>query len=463
MDETILSAGIDLGTTTTQLVLSRLTLHNQAPGYCVPDIAILGKEVIYKSRIHFTPLKSDSVIDADGVRQIISAEYAAAGIAPGDVQTGAVIITGETARKENAAAVLQALSSFAGDFVVATAGPDLESLLAARGAGADEYAKASGLPVLHFDIGGGTSNLALFCDDAPPQTGCLNVGGRLIKLDAGGEITYLSPVLDGQCNLHVGQRVTPQTLQPVIDRLVGVLEQAAGLRPKTEEFSHFVTNHVPQLPQLPPVFSFSGGVADLIAPDHAPDWLAYGDIGVLLGRGIADSLLVRHPHRLGQETIRATVIGAGSHTTELSGSTIAYQNVTLPLKNLPVLALPAEQADLPGAIQAGKRRLLGQDTDAPMALFLSCQETPGFAQICAMADGILHGMQEQAAKGVPVVVVTAADMAKALGGAMKAQKPDLSMVCIDRLSPKDGTYLDVGTPVAGRQVLPVVLKTLVLN
>ena len=51
------------------------------------------------------------------------------------LRTGAVIITGETARKENANEVLEALSDLAGDFVVATAGPDLESILAARGAG----------------------------------------------------------------------------------------------------------------------------------------------------------------------------------------------------------------------------------------------------------------------------------------------------------------------------------------
>ena len=54
-------------------------------------------------------------------------EYRKSGFAKGEIATGAVIITGETARKENAREVLSALSAFAGDFVVATAGPDLES------------------------------------------------------------------------------------------------------------------------------------------------------------------------------------------------------------------------------------------------------------------------------------------------------------------------------------------------
>ena len=91
---------------------------------------------------------------------------AESGFRQADISTGAVIITGETARKENAKQVLAALSDFAGDFVVATAGPDLESILAARGAGIDEYSKEHHNRILHFDIGGGTSNLALY-DSGP--------------------------------------------------------------------------------------------------------------------------------------------------------------------------------------------------------------------------------------------------------------------------------------------------------
>ena len=47
-----------------------------------------------------------------------------------------VVAPGETARKANARAVTQALSELAGDFVVATAGPALEGVLAGRGSGA---------------------------------------------------------------------------------------------------------------------------------------------------------------------------------------------------------------------------------------------------------------------------------------------------------------------------------------
>lgn len=149
MTETLKSVGIDIGTSTTQLVVSDLTLENRANPFSVPRIAITDKEIVYRSGIHFTPLLSDTVIDARGVRDIVAEEYRRAGLQRDQVQTGAVIITGETARKENAREVLAALSEFAGDFVVATAGPDLESILAARGAGADEYSKENHTQVLH--------------------------------------------------------------------------------------------------------------------------------------------------------------------------------------------------------------------------------------------------------------------------------------------------------------------------
>ena len=186
MGEQLLSVGIDIGTSTTQLILSRLTLENRAAPFTVPRVAIADREVLYRSDIHFTPLLSDTVIDAAGVRDIVAEEYRKSGFSPHQVDTGAVIITGETARKENAREVLSALSEFAGDFVVATAGPDLESILAARGAGADEYSQEHHTTVLHFDIGGGTANLAKCAHGELIATGCLDVGGRLI-MSAGRE------------------------------------------------------------------------------------------------------------------------------------------------------------------------------------------------------------------------------------------------------------------------------------
>ena len=234
MAEVLRSVGLDVGTTSTQMVLSKLTVENRASGFAVPELEITDRKILYKSEIHFTPLKTENLVDGERLRELVQREYRAAGIRRDAVDTGAIIITGETSRKENAREVLSALSEFAGDFVVATAGPHLESVLAAKGAGAVEYSGKHGKRVLHMDIGGGTSNLALIEDGKIQRTGCLNVGGRLLKFDEMGILTYVSPVLDGICPLKVGQKAQPEAVAAVAEILVQALEMAAGLREKTE-------------------------------------------------------------------------------------------------------------------------------------------------------------------------------------------------------------------------------------
>ena len=186
MADGLLSVGIDVGTTTTKLIVSRLAVENRASAFTVPGMVIRQRQVTYRSPVYFTPLLGQDRVDGDGIREIVAAEFDKAGIRREDVDSGAIIITGETSRKENARTVLHALSGFAGDFVVATAGPELESVLAARGAGAVEFSGDTGKKVLHMDIGGGTSNLAWIVDGKIVSTGCLNVCGRLIKYDQSG-------------------------------------------------------------------------------------------------------------------------------------------------------------------------------------------------------------------------------------------------------------------------------------
>ena len=440
--ERILSVGIDLGTSTTQMIVSRLQVENTASAFAVPHIEIRDREVLYRSQIYFTPLLSPDTIDSVSVRKLIAEEYDRAGITPGQIQTGAVIITGETARKENAKQVLEALAEFAGDFVVATAGPALESVLAAKGAGADKAAKRYGRYVLHMDIGGGTSNLALFDPNGRLiDTGCLNVGGRLMKFDAHGKPTYVSPVLK---DFDVSD---PERL---VMELVEVLEEAAGFRPKGERLEKLITDKTVKLPSEPVLVSFSGGVADLIDRGESEQF-RYGDIGVLLGRAIRQSRLCAGEYLLGAETIRATVIGAGSHATELSGSTISYQKVEFPLQNLPVVQLQKETAE-----EIKEKCALYQGE--PAALFLEGIKSPSFQQVAALADELAEGMKGSPA---PYVVAVEQDMAKALGQALQLRLGrDAPIICIDSVHIPTGSYLDIGAPVAGGAAVPVIIKTL---
>ena len=455
MAEVLRSVGLDVGTTSTQMILSELTVENRASGFSVPEMEIAQRKILYKSNVHFTPLKGESLVDGEGLRRLVEKEYQLAGIRPEAVDTGAIIITGETSRKENAREVLSALSDFAGEFVVATAGPDLESVLAAKGAGAVEYSRRTGKTVLHMDIGGGTSNLALIRDGKIEKTGCLNVGGRLIKLDGEGRLLYVSAVLEGLWDHRPGELVTEDQLKLLAEMLNEALEMAAGLYPPTALLERLTTADTGALPLAPReeglVLSFSGGVADCIA--HSLSWQEYGDLGPLLGKAIRGGKLCENAYVLGTETIRATVIGAGCHSAQLSGSTVFHQNVEFPLKNIPVVALEGkQQGSLPQCLPELLHRQEGRCVIAMPGL-----AAPGFREVAALARQI-----GAAVRGREVLLCLQQDMAKALGQALAAVLgPTAKILCIDRVKVGEESYLDIGAPVG--PALPVVVKTLVMG
>ena len=452
MGERLLSVGLDVGTTSTQMIVSQLSIENKASSFAVPELEITERVVKYQSPVYFTPLKDEFLVDGDKIRQLIEGEYAAAGITREDVDTGAVIITGETSRKENARAVLSALAGFAGEFVVATAGPDLESVLAARGAGAVTWSVQTGKRVLHMDIGGGTSNLAWIEEGKILATGCLNVGGRLIKFDENRRISYVSPVIGELCKLKPGEPVTESDLQPVAELLVQALEMAAGLREPTELLEILWTREAGAMWASAPedaVISFSGGVADCIHRDFP--WTEFGDMGPILGRAIRAGRLCRGEYRLGEQTIRATVIGAGCHSAQLSGSTVFYRNVAFPMKNLPVAVI--ENGLDPETVAQALSRQEGER----VVLALPGIPAPSYDQVKAMALALAEGFSTR-----PVIVALEQDMAKALGHALALILPqDREILCIDNVRLDDGSYLDVGAPVG--PALPIVVKTLVLS
>ena len=483
MAERLLSVGLDVGTTSTQLIVSELLIENKASAFTVPEMTIAQRKILYKSPVHFTPLLDESHVDGQSIRQIVTAEYEKAGITRERVNTGAIIITGETSRKENARTVLDALSDFAGEFVVATAGPDLESILAARGAGAVDYSAKTGKTVLHMDIGGGTSNLALIEDGKILRTGCLNVGGRLVKFDENSNVTYVSPVLSGLTDLKPGSPATPGQVDALAHLLAQALEMAAGLRPPTalldklwteETRDSVIASQSADWRGNPPdqadrhrrsphrftphndgriVLSFSGGVADCIETSHPP--LAFGDMGPALGKAIRESRLCQGAYVLGEETIRATVIGAGCHSAQLSGSTVFYRNVSFPLKNLPVVTVSAEEqerTDFPDLIRS---RFQAQDSTAVLAMPGYC--AAGYGQIAALADTVKNSLPPG-----PVYLALEQDMAKALGQALALRLPsERPLLCLDRLRLEEGSFLDVAAPIG--PALPVVIKTLILS
>ena len=446
----LLSVGLDVGTTTSQMIVSELTVENRASPFAVPELEIGQRQVRYRGEVAFTPLLRENLVDAQALGRWLEEEFHRAGITRNMVDTGAVIITGETSRRENARAVMEALADAAGDFVVATAGPDLESVLCAKGSGAVAHSAETGQRVLHMDIGGGTSNLSLISDGKILRTGCLNVGGRLIRVDEDGVITYVSPVLAGLTDLKAGQRPALEAVKGLARHLVQALEMAAGLRQPDDLLTRLFTREMAET-WIPPeeecTISFSGGVAACMETDFAP--FAFGDMGPVLAEAIGESRLCKGNYLLGRETIRATVIGAGCHSAQLSGSTVFHRNVPFPLKNLPVL--PVET----GEIRTLSARLRQQDFRPVVAL--QGFAAPSYSQVSELAELLLEQMGDG-----PVYLCIEQDMAKALGQAMALRRgKDCSILCLDRVKISAGSFLDVGAPIG--PAMPVVVKTLVLE
>lgn len=480
MEEKILSAGIDLGTTTTQLIFSRLTIQNLATSYTVPRISIVDKAVIYRSEIYFTPLRSEREIDAEAVKKIVLAEYQKAGLRPDEIRTGAVIITGDTARKENANQVLATLSGLAGDFVVATAGPALESILSAKGAGTDVCSKRTRSAVANIDVGGGTSNFALFENGVQRDVACLNVGGRMIRVQD-GRIRSVFPDIARLAEKH-GLRLAPgdpadvRLLEPVCRHMADALFAVLGVCPAGEPAAKALsTNGAPLFSSglRPAGVTFSGGVADFIYSPAEADFFRFGDIGPLLGKVIREhpAMASLQLHAV-QETIRATVVGAGSHTTEVSGSTITCAADRLPMKNVPILHVSKADESDPAGLAAAIRRQLPvyrpEGRPDQLAVALDGGGYSDFASVQTLAEALLDGLAEQAGSGIPLLIVLRHDIGKALGFAMKSkqnirQGPAVPILCIDGIQTINGDYIDIGQPIAEGRVVPVVIKTLVFN
>ncbi|WDP90323.1 MAG: ethanolamine ammonia-lyase reactivating factor EutA [Desulfobacter sp.] len=482
MEDNILSVGIDIGTSTTQLVFSQIKLQNMANVFSVPRITIMEKELVFTSDIHETPLVSAKEIDGPKVRSMVEAEYTRAGITPDQVGTGAVIITGETARKSNAAQVLDTLSGLAGEFVVATAGPALEGIIAGKGAGAHTVSKERGAVVANLDIGGGTTNIAVFCNGEVIDTSCMDIGGRLVKFsDRTGKVSYASKKAQLLArslgiSLEPGQVLTQSGIHTLAQGMAGILEQSLGTALRSRVLPEMATDKLLKLDYDIDYITFSGGVAecmnqDKINPDNRNmDPFAFGDLGIYLGRALAASSL---PEKLtvlaAKETIRATVVGAGSHTTSISGSTVTFAEEALPVQDVPVLKLSKEDEAAPyeqwaDIISQKVNWFALRGEDLMPALAFKGPVAPGFDEIQTMARSIIAGMDAVMTLSAPLMVVVENDLAKALGQALRAQLAGKKkVICIDSVAVENGDYIDIGKGLANGNVVPVIVKTLVFG
>lgn len=473
----ILSVGIDIGTSTTQLVFSRISMENTAGYFTVPRVSIVDKQVVYRSAIHTTPLSTRTLLDGDGVRGIVEAEFKEAGFTPADTDTGAVIITGESARKENSALVLEKLSGFAGEFVVSTAGPDLEAIIAGKGSGAQQYSEDFSCTAVNLDIGGGTTNLVLFDCGRVIAKGCLDIGGRLIKVEPDLTVSYLSQaaaLVAGSRGVSIieGAVATEEGLRAVCRGMAQVLEECVGLTQPSELLALLQTGGSSSFTVPKPIRSifFSGGVADAVYQSRTHGELfPYGDIGQLLGEAIREGQLCS-AFRLGRscETIRATVVGAGSYTTSISGSTITYTEGLFPLKNIPVIKLDRDEQEAafrgdPAPAAAHIRWFLQQSDSSRPVIALEGEPDPSYLRMKTLAQSLVTAAEQTLPPDSPLLLVVECDMAKALGQAVCTLAGGRAVVALDSIMVEQNDYIDMGRPLMDGLVVPVVVKTLIFG
>ena len=475
--EIIQSAGIDIGTTTTQLVVSRLTVENVAPGSLVPRMQITDKEIMYKSAIHFTPILDNDLVDTEKIFSLITSEFEKAGVLPDEIDTGAVIITGETAKKENAKRISDQVAGFVGDFVVATAGGKLESVIAGKGSGASDYSKKNFCTVANIDIGGGTANVGIFKNGAAIDSCCINVGGRLLCLDRSKErITAIAKPMEAvlkECrlNLGIGDKIDKGDIGQLTTRMSKVILECIGKISFSELAGQLLMTQPLRLDYDIDRVMISGGVADYVYGgcecSSLNEIAIYGDIGPMLGRAMAELCQASNISLIEPtETIRATVIGAGARTVDVSGSTILVDDAVLPFKNVPVALLNLTRLDkdvLAQAISQSLEIFFEEENIDQIALGLRDMGYLGFEQILTLAKGIVQGLGCLINKGLPVIIVLEQDMGKVLGQSIRAINKDLNIICVDQLKVNEGDYIDIGKSIAGGTVVPVVIKSLIFE
>src|SRR4051794_7866396 len=265
---TLVSVGIDIGSSGTQVIFSRINLRRYGEDL-TSRYYVVSRETLYQSPVALTPYQSEERIDDAALGRIIDDAYAGAGLDPDRIDTGAVILTGEALRRENAQGIAKILSEQGGEFVCATAGHHMESMLAAYGSGASRTSVNENKRILNIDIGGGTTKLALVEKGHVVATAAFHVGGRLQVVDdkggGRGEIVRLDPAgkyhaRQAGFDWHKGDVINVADLDKLADTMAGELVAALTQRPMPPAVEHlYLTDAIMDFGQIDGML-FSGGV-----------------------------------------------------------------------------------------------------------------------------------------------------------------------------------------------------------
>ena len=461
------SVGVDIGSSTSHLVFSRLELSQEGTRYVVKKRIVLSE-----SEILLTPYSDDLTIDMERLERFINEQYQRAELKREDVDTGALILTGVAVRRRNSRAIAELFAEEAGRFVSVTAGDGLETTMAAHGSGAVARSGREDAVVLNIDVGGGTSKIAVCAGGRVREVTAIDVGARLLAMDGANNVVRIEEAgrrHGGKVGveLELGRSMNEKTLAAIAsemaDRLFEVVNQQE------------LTGETRELLRLPPLsyrgkvdaVTFSGGVSEFIY-GHAEN--GYGDMGAILGREIR-----RRVEGLGvpilepTARIRATVIGASQYTIQVSGSTIFISPPdAVPVRNVPVVRIDFEWGDdidpaqVMGAIDNALRRLDLQDGRQPVALAFHWEGSATFARLQGFCGAVAEGLKPILDKGHPLLLVNDGDIGGILGLHFKEEmKLDKPIISVDGIALQEFDYIDVGALIPSSGAVPVVIKSLV--
>ncbi len=467
----ILSVGVDVGSSTSHLVFSNLFLKKDE-GSETRRFKIQERNIVYEGRIIHTPLLDDKTIDINRLTDFLKSEYKRAGIDPTDIQTGAVIVTGESARKKNARQIARALSNDAGKFVAATAGPNFESIIAAMGSGAAARSKNRHNTILSCDIGGGTSNIAIIKNGRTLSTSCISVGGRLLGVSSRGKIWRIDPparivMQHLGLNCNIGDRISKADRKRIAEMFGKILFEVITGPAKSRLARQLMLTDDLQFPGRIDEYSFSGGVAELMygGLNH------YDDIGKILADQM-NSLTTGLTAAVVEPAnkIRATVIGAGAYSLSISGSSCFMDDqIVFPIRNVPVIRVDVEQSNLSfehavSRINAAFRRYDRIEGEDVVALYFKDPVRASYPQLELFARSIEAAHANSIKNGIPIILIFGTDIACGVGNVIRRETElKTNLLTLDELALKEGDWVDIGEPLAAGQVFPVTVKSLVFH
>lgn len=464
----LVSVGVDIGSSTSHLVFSRLLLERLDNRYVVSE-----RQVVHESEVLLTPYRNDESIDADALGGFIDRQYALAGVTREQVDSGALILTGVAARRTNARAIGELFAADAGKFVAVSAGDALETTLAAFGSGAAARSIREGVRVMNVDIGGGTSKIAVCESGEVVELTAIDIGARIVAFDGAGRVQRIEAAGERlACELGVSLALGAVPEASAVERLVeGMAErlfealQGAALSAGTAALLRLDPLAGARAPD---VVCFSGGVSEYISGRSTQ---SYGDLGPALGRAVLRRVQAWGPRiEPPDQGIRATVVGASQYTIQVSGSTIFVEpQSTLPLRNVPVvlasLELAGEQLDahaIAASVASALRRMDLHAGDQPVALCYRWQGSATYGRLDAFCRGLAAGLATLLEQGLPLVLVSDGDIGGLVGihvhSELRLANP---VVSIDGIVLHAFDYIDIGALLDTSGAVPVVIKSLV--